>query len=69
MELPGDPTYWTYFMVDWESAQQSPSEQKCVQCGREMKLLEGVTDRKAIRYDGLVCHTCKRVVWVRVTSR
>ncbi len=64
--LPGDPIYWTYHMVEWGRMKQNPSDQKCVQCGGKMSKVEDVTDRKGNPYDGLVCHTCKRVLWVRL---
>ncbi len=63
--LPGDPIFWTYHMVAWAKWKQSPSDQKCVQCGGRMGRVEGASDKKGNHYDGLVCHTCKRVLWVR----
>jgi DNA-directed RNA polymerase subunit RPC12/RpoP len=52
-------------MVDWKKTGQEPSGVKCVQCGNEMSRVEPVTDDKGERYGGLVCHNCKRVIWVK----
>lgn len=60
-----DLIYWTYFMVDWKKVKQSPSGQRCVQCGEEMSSAGPVEDAKGAEYDGLVCHNCKRVIWAR----
>lgn len=64
-ERPGDLTYLTYYMVDWAKTGQSPSDVRCMQCGGEMKKVEPVTDGSGRAYDGMVCHSCKRVLWVR----
>lgn len=65
MKLPGSPMYWTYFMVKWDETRQTPSDQKCVQCGGKMNSVEPVTDSKGSKYEGTVCHNCRRVLWVR----
>ncbi|HXW36382.1 MAG TPA: hypothetical protein VEJ36_00520 [Nitrososphaerales archaeon] len=65
IERASDLIYWTYFMVDWGKAKQTPSEEKCTRCGGSMSLVEPVTDQKGISYDGLVCHECKQLLWVR----
>ncbi|MDV3277027.1 MAG: hypothetical protein LYZ69_01000 [Nitrososphaerales archaeon] len=67
IERSGDLIFWTYHMVDWKKTSQEPSGVKCVQCGGEMMKVEPVTDSKGARYDGLVCHICKRVIWVKDT--
>jgi uncharacterized protein with PIN domain len=59
----GDLIFWTYYMVDWSSVVQTPSDHRCVQCGGKMMKVGPVEDAKGSKYDGLVCHTCKRVVW------
>lgn len=65
VEHPGDLMYLTYYMINWEDARQSPSEQRCLQCGRPMQRVEAEVVREGLRYEGLVCHVCKRVLWVR----
>jgi len=65
IERSGDLIFWTYFMVNWDKVKQSPSDQKCVQCGRAMNRVEPVRDSKGLEYDGYVCHEDKRVVWTR----
>ncbi len=57
--------YVTYFMVKWEEETLSPSGQRCAECGREMDKLEAVVGDSDASYEGLVCHSCKRVLWVR----
>jgi hypothetical protein len=65
IEKPGDLIYMTYFMVDWNQISQTPSGQSCVQCGRQMARAGPVSDAKGDGYYGLVCHSCKRVIWAR----
>jgi hypothetical protein len=65
IEKSGDLIYWTYFMIDWEKVKQTPSDVKCSECGSPMCLAEPAIDAKGNRYDGYVCHTDKRVVWVK----
>jgi uncharacterized protein with PIN domain len=65
IENLGDLVYWTYYMIDWKKVDQTPSEQRCVQCGGKMHKVEPVADPKGRSYDGFVCHNCKRVIWVR----
>jgi uncharacterized protein with PIN domain len=67
IERAGDLIYWSYHMVDWTKIQQSCSSQKCVQCGGPMMKVEQVEDAKGSRYDGIVCHACKRVIWAKRT--
>ena len=65
IERSSDLIYWTYFMIDWGKTEQYLSEQKCMQCGGPMKRVEPVTDKKGVSFDGLVCHSCRRVIWAR----
>jgi uncharacterized protein with PIN domain len=65
IQRAGDLVYWTYHMVDWTKVQQSRSSQKCVQCAGPMMKVEQVEDAKGSRYDGIVCHACKRVIWAK----
>jgi hypothetical protein len=61
----GDLIYWTYFMIDWSKVKQLPSDQPCAQCGALMAKGEQAEDSRGQRYDCYVCHTDKRVVWVK----
>jgi hypothetical protein len=65
VEKSGDLIFWTYYMIDWEKVKQLPSDMKCAECGRPMSLVEPAIDSKGKKYDGYVCHTDKRVVWVK----
>ncbi len=67
MEIDGadDLTLRTYYMVDWKSACQTDSNATCVTCGGKMRKFEPYRDKKGIIYDGLVCHTCKQVYWLK----
>ena len=60
-----DLIFWTYYMVDWEKTAQTQSDVKCLQCGELMDKAEPVTDNKGVSYEGLVCHNCKKVLWIR----
>ena len=62
---PADLIHWTYFMVDWAKASQGRSGQRCVQCGGEMNSVEPAIDDAGNRYEGLVCHGCKRLIWMK----
>jgi len=57
--------FWTYLMMDGEKVRQGGSAKPCMQCGRMMNTVETVTDRSGLAYEGLVCHSCKRLLWVR----
>lgn len=59
------PMLLTYFMVKWNEMAQYESDQKCIECGRQLKKTERVTDSKGMSYEGYVCHADKRVTWVR----
>jgi hypothetical protein len=58
--------YWTYFVVEWDKTPQVPSDQKCVQCGGRMNSVGPMPDDNGMKFEGLVCHSCKRVIWVKV---
>ena len=65
IEKAGDLIFWTYYMLDWKTVEQTPSGQKCVQCGGEMLRVGPMEDSKGKKYDGMVCHSCKLVLWVK----
>ena len=65
VEKPDELIFWTYHMVNWKEAKQAPSGRKCVQCGGEMMVVGPVEDARGSKYEGLVCHSCKRVIWAR----
>jgi len=65
IERAGDLINWTYFMINWEKVKQTPSDQKCAECGNPMLRAEQAIDSKGKRYDGYVCHTDKRLIWVK----
>jgi hypothetical protein len=56
----------TYFMVKWEGVQQEPSEQKCTDCGKPLSKTEVVEDDIGQKFVGYVCHSDKRVTWLKV---
>jgi len=59
------PMFLTYFMVRWEDVKQTPSEQKCTECGSPLSRTEEVVDEKGLKYEGYVCHADKRVTWLK----
>ncbi len=65
VERASDLIYWTYHMINWDKVTQTPSDQKCSECGKPMNKAEQAIDSKGHRYDGYVCHTEKRVIWVK----
>ncbi|HME18479.1 MAG TPA: hypothetical protein VKF15_01940 [Nitrososphaerales archaeon] len=65
IERAGDLIFWTYHMLDWGKVRQYPSGQRCVQCGSAMVRVGPMEDARGAKYDGLACHRCKRVVWVK----
>ncbi len=65
IDKAGDLIYMTYYMIDWDKVGQKLSDQKCVQCGAPMKEVEPAVDSKGSRYNGLVCHACRRVIWAK----
>ena len=65
VERAGDLMYVTYFMVNWKEEKEDPSDQRCAQCGSNMGRVEASVGEGEAGYEGLVCHSCKRLVWVR----
>ncbi len=65
IEKASDLIFWTYFMIDWTKVKQTPSDQKCTECGGMMNTSEAAVDSDGHRYDGYVCHTDKRLIWVK----
>ena len=65
VERAGDLAYVTYFMVNWNEEKASPAEQRCAQCGSNMVRLEASVGEGKESYEGIVCHGCKRLTWVR----
>ena len=61
----GDLIFQTYYMMDWMKAVQTPSEDRCVTCGRPMMKVESVRDRRGASYEGRVCHGCKALFWLK----
>lgn len=65
VEKAGDLIYWTYYMIDWNKVKQEESGVKCADCGKPMKKTEPAVDAEGKSYDGYVCHSDKRVVWMK----
>ncbi len=65
IERAEDLIYWTYHMLKWDEVKQDPSDRKCVQCGRPMLEVGPVEDARGTMFLGIVCHNCKRVIWVK----
>ena len=65
VEKPGDLIFLTYYMVDWNKTRQEPSDLRCAQCGGPMNKVEPVVVEAGRRFDGYVCHSDKRVIWVK----
>ena len=65
IERAGDLMFVTYFMVNWEKEATVPSGRKCAECRREMGGLEAVVGSGEVEYEGLVCHSCKRLLWMK----
>lgn len=59
------PMFLTYFMMKWDEVGQTPSDQKCTECGRAMMKTEAITDKDGRAFVGYVCHSDKRVTWLR----
>jgi len=55
----------TYFMMNWDKEKQVSSDQKCTQCGKTMNRMERSVDYRGLKYTGYVCHTDKRLIWVK----
>ena len=60
--------FYTYHMMDWGTVSQEPSETRCISCGEKMMDVGPVRDKKGVVFDGLVCHSCKTILWVRKTT-
>lgn len=60
------PTYLTYHMLHWDEVKQFDSDQKCTECGRPLKRTEPFTDKNGTSFEGYVCHSGKRVTWIRI---
>ena len=67
VETAGDLVYRTYYMVNWKDETQAQTAQPCTECGREMSRIEADVGGRRGAYEGLVCHSCKRVTWVRMS--
>jgi uncharacterized protein with PIN domain len=65
IDSAGDLIFRTYYMVDWKTALQTDSDSACISCGTRMKKVEPYRDRKGLVYDGLVCHSCKTIYWLK----
>lgn len=65
IERSSDLIFQTYYMVDWKTAKQRPSEHNCMKCGGPLQWVEPVKDSRGLIYDGLVCHPCKQILWVK----
>jgi hypothetical protein len=65
VEKAGDLIFMTYYMVDWNSAEQEHSEMTCAQCGGRMNRVEPIVDAAGRKFDGYVCHVDKRVIWAK----
>lgn len=66
VEHAGDLMFVTYFMVNWKEERESPSGKNCAECGRGMGRVEATTGESKSTYEGLVCHNCKRLVWLKM---
>ncbi len=67
MKSKVSPLYLTYFMLKWDEVGQEITQQKCTECGRFLSKTETVEDEKGQKYEGYVCHTDKRVTWIRLS--
>jgi len=65
IENASDLVFWTYYMIDWGRVEQGRSDKPCTQCGRLMNTVERVSDKKGQAYDGLVCHHCRTLLWLK----
>ena len=65
VEKAGDLMFFTYYMIKWDRVKQEPSDVRCTDCGQSMYQAEPAIDSMGHRYDGYVCHTDKRLIWVK----
>jgi DNA-directed RNA polymerase subunit RPC12/RpoP len=56
-------------MIDWKTADEKALDQKCVRCGGTLSTVELTTADSGLKYDGLVCHSCKSVIWLKRGKR
>lgn len=61
----GELLFRTYYMMDWKTVPQTSSGRLCVRCSGEMKEVGPVRDKKGLIYEGLVCHNCKAIFWLK----
>lgn len=66
MRTDVSPMWLTYFMVKWDGVAQYDSDQRCTDCAAAMKRTEPFIDAKGAAYEGYVCHSDRRVTWVKV---
>jgi hypothetical protein len=57
--------YVTYYMIEWDKVKQELSEMKCVECGNALYETEYFEDKRKKRFRGMVCHKCRRVLWLK----
>jgi uncharacterized protein with PIN domain len=57
--------HFTYYMMDWAKLAQKRSATRCISCGGQMMSVEPIRDRRGTEYEGLVCHSCKSLLWSR----
>ncbi|MDA4132028.1 MAG: hypothetical protein OK454_02745 [Thaumarchaeota archaeon] len=61
----GELLFRTYYMMDWATITQVGADRLCVTCGGEMKKAGPVQDKKGLVYEGIVCHKCKTIFWLK----
>jgi uncharacterized protein with PIN domain len=61
----GELLFRTYYMMDWATTTQVGTDRLCVSCGGEMKKVEQVRDKKGLVYEGIACHKCKAIFWLK----
>jgi hypothetical protein len=66
MKTDVSPMFLTYFMVKWGEVRETETDQKCTECGRPLMKTEIFTDQSGVNYEGYVCHSDKRITWLRV---
>ena len=60
------PMFLTYFMVKWEDVEQFVTDQKCTDCGNPLVKTEPFEYERGQSFEGFVCHSDKRVTWVKL---
>ncbi len=61
----GELIFQTYYMVDWKSTLQKEAEARCITCRGAMAKVGPVRDKKGLVYEGLACHNCKSIFWLK----